>query len=326
MGHRSMSKDFQTSAQDPRHDPLDALLARALRPPTLSSEFDARLEAALSKLPPRMDRNTTHGDSRLIGCATGRLAKALARLRKKVEYSVYEVLPKLRGFLKTLVTATFAVLLGPFAFFTLTLIDPPTVSVLARRPNGPSADEIRSVYIGGQGTHPPASSPSTKHPNVPIDGTRSAHAAGHRARRGADSPSAKHQNASSVDETRSAHVDTQGAGLPADEQSARLQWNLTGEKTLTTGVGERRSISIGDVSGSSIVMNTASFIRLKKEGSLLHVEVLRGEVLFDMRPDPARQLRVSLGRLYVLDTATVFAVQITEEGEFRVTVSTPTEN
>jgi transmembrane sensor len=39
-----------------------------------------------------------------------------------------------------------------------------------------------------------------------------------------------------------------------------------------------------------------------------------------MRPDPARQLRVSLGRLSVLDTATVFAVQITEEGEVRVTV------
>jgi transmembrane sensor len=307
-----MSKDSPTSAQDSANDPLDALLARALRPPTLSSDFDARLEAALAKLP---------AEARLTGEATRRSAKPPARPRKKVDYAVYEALPKRRGLLNTLVTIAFAMLLGPVAFLILTLIDPPTGSLSARRPNTPSADETSSVYIGGLSADQPVESTSAKHRSDPIDGTRSAHVDGHSARRAANSPSARRQNAPPTDEIRSVHVDGQGgAGLPADKPPGGLQWDLPGDKTLTAGVGERRSISIGDSSGSSIVMNTASFIRLKNEGSLLHVEVLRGEVLFDMRPDPPRQLRVSLGRLSVLDTATIFAVQITDEGELRVTV------
>jgi len=52
----------------------------------------------------------------------------------------------------------------------------------------------------------------------------------------------------------------------------------------------------------------------------VHVEVLRGEVLFNMLPNPSRHLVVSVKDLDIVDTATIFSVRLVEDGEVRVTV------
>ena len=87
---------------------------------------------------------------------------------------------------------------------------------------------------------------------------------------------------------------------------------------VTTEVGEMRSINLAD--GSVITLNTDSRIKRQTDGTLLHVEVLRGEVLFAMQPNSMRHLVVSAADLDITDTATIFAVRLTGDGQVRVTV------
>jgi transmembrane sensor len=87
---------------------------------------------------------------------------------------------------------------------------------------------------------------------------------------------------------------------------------------VATGVGELRSINLGD--GSVITLNTDSSIKTQAEATSLHIEVLRGEVLFSMLPSPTRHLVVSAGDLDIFDTATVFDVRLTGGGQVRVMV------
>lgn len=83
-------------------------------------------------------------------------------------------------------------------------------------------------------------------------------------------------------------------------------------------VGEQRPVRLGD--GSVITLNTDSLIKMNVAGAALHVEVLRGEVLFNMLPNPRRHLLVSVGDLDIFDTATIFSVRLVDVGQIRVTV------
>lgn len=87
---------------------------------------------------------------------------------------------------------------------------------------------------------------------------------------------------------------------------------------VSTRVGEQRPIRLRD--GSVITLNTDSAIKTRTDGTSLHVEVLRGEVLFAMQPNSARHLVVSVGHLDITDTATVFVVRLIGDGQIRVTV------
>ena len=87
---------------------------------------------------------------------------------------------------------------------------------------------------------------------------------------------------------------------------------------VATEIGELRTIGLPDE--SRITLNTDSAIKTRTDVTALHVEVLRGEVLFAMRPNPIRQLVVSAGGLDITDTATVFDVRLTSEGQVWVTV------
>ena len=87
---------------------------------------------------------------------------------------------------------------------------------------------------------------------------------------------------------------------------------------LATRIGELRPLRFED--GSVITLNTDSAIKTRTDGTSLHVAVLRGEVLFSMQPSPARHLVVTAGDLEILDTATVFDVRLTGNGQVRVTV------
>jgi len=94
----------------------------------------------------------------------------------------------------------------------------------------------------------------------------------------------------------------------------------TSEILVSTRVGERRSVKVPDGSGSVITLNTNSVMRWRKAGENYDVAVLKGEVLFDMHPNPRRHLVVTLRELTIVDTATMFAVQLSEDGALRVTV------
>jgi transmembrane sensor len=87
---------------------------------------------------------------------------------------------------------------------------------------------------------------------------------------------------------------------------------------LSTRVGERQSINLAD--GSHITLNTDSAIKSRTDGASLQIEVLRGEVLFAMRPNRPRHLVVSARHLNIFDTATVFDVRLNANGQVRVTV------
>jgi transmembrane sensor len=89
-------------------------------------------------------------------------------------------------------------------------------------------------------------------------------------------------------------------------------------KYFSTRVGEQLPVRLAD--GSVITLNTQSGIKMQFDGPYLRVEVTRGEVLFDMRPNPYRHLIASAGSLQIIDTATIFAVERLDTAETRVTV------
>jgi len=87
---------------------------------------------------------------------------------------------------------------------------------------------------------------------------------------------------------------------------------------VATQVGEIRTLKLSD--GSVITLNTDSRIKTRTNGTSLHVEVLQGEVLFAMQPNSMRHLCVAAGDLDIFDTATVFDVRLSGDGQIRVTV------
>ena len=87
---------------------------------------------------------------------------------------------------------------------------------------------------------------------------------------------------------------------------------------VSSHVGEQRPVRLND--GSVITLNTDSLIKMSSDGAALHVEVLRGEVLFNMLPNPSRHLVVSVRDLEIFDTATIFSVRLVDDGQIRVTV------
>ena len=95
--------------------------------------------------------------------------------------------------------------------------------------------------------------------------------------------------------------------------------NRLSVRTFITDVGQQISIPLDDV-GSSVLLNTDTEVRISQQGNSIRVDLMRGEVLFDMKPNKWRQLLVIARDSYVTETDTVFCVRILENGEVRVTV------
>lgn len=90
-------------------------------------------------------------------------------------------------------------------------------------------------------------------------------------------------------------------------------------RSVVTQIGKLRSIPLADESGSTILLNSDSALRIWTEGLNYHVDLLKGEALFDMR-HPRKHLVVTVRNITVVDTGTLFAVQIGDDGALRVTV------
>jgi ferric-dicitrate binding protein FerR (iron transport regulator) len=87
----------------------------------------------------------------------------------------------------------------------------------------------------------------------------------------------------------------------------------------STQVGEQLPVHFRD--GSVITLNTDTVIKLGRDGGTLAIRILKGEVHFNMLPNPQRHLIVSVGdRIEIRDTATIFDVRVIEPGGAKVTV------
>ena len=95
--------------------------------------------------------------------------------------------------------------------------------------------------------------------------------------------------------------------------------NRLSVRTVTTDVGQQKSIPLDNV-GSSVLLNTDTEVRISQQDNSIRVDLMRGEALFDMRPNKRRQLLVTARDSFVTETDTVFCVRILENGEVRVTV------
>lgn len=76
-----------------------------------------------------------------------------------------------------------------------------------------------------------------------------------------------------------------------------------------TEVGEQRSLALED--GSRVRLNTDSELLVAYSGSERHVELVRGQALFDVRPDSRRPFRVKAGELAVETIGTSFDIRHT---------------
>jgi transmembrane sensor len=81
---------------------------------------------------------------------------------------------------------------------------------------------------------------------------------------------------------------------------------LVGKNTLTTDVGEQRSYQLED--GSLVHLNTQSRVKVRYSESSRSIQLLAGEVLFDVAHDSARPFRVTAGPATIQAVGTQFNV------------------
>ena len=99
------------------------------------------------------------------------------------------------------------------------------------------------------------------------------------------------------------------AGLAASIiVAAGLGWRLTlpRPEQFQTKVGEQRSVLLAD--GSRVTLNTASKIEVRLQADHRIVQLLQGEVLFDVAHDAERPFDVHAGRVVVRAVGTQFDI------------------
>ena len=81
-------------------------------------------------------------------------------------------------------------------------------------------------------------------------------------------------------------------------------------KSLTTQVGEQRSVTLED--GTVVQLNTDTALRVNLEKTVRRIALLRGEARFDVAKDPSRPFVVSTPQAVVRALGTAFNVRIME--------------
>ena len=92
-------------------------------------------------------------------------------------------------------------------------------------------------------------------------------------------------------------------------------WLFFSRPTLTeysTAVGEQHTVMLAD--GSSVVLNTDSLMRVEFSRHLRHIELVRGEALFNVSHDPTRPFAVHALQGVTTAVGTQFDVEITRSG------------
>jgi transmembrane sensor len=102
------------------------------------------------------------------------------------------------------------------------------------------------------------------------------------------------------------------AGIGAVVSIIGLQGIAGRGERFATAVGEQRQVVLAD--GSSVLLNTDTEIRVRMSHELRHIELVRGEAIFDVAKDPERPLRVLSGSAAVQAIGTRFVVYRQEGG------------
>lgn len=98
-----------------------------------------------------------------------------------------------------------------------------------------------------------------------------------------------------------------------------LTWLFHGELAIlmrgdySTGVGERKTVYFDD--GSTAMLNTDSAIAVNMDGPQRKVELLKGEVYFEVQPDPSRPFIVQAGHSTTRVLGTHFFVHEKSESD-----------
>ncbi len=88
-------------------------------------------------------------------------------------------------------------------------------------------------------------------------------------------------------------------------------WVAMPEKTLVTGVGEHKSITLAD--GSRIDLNTASRVEVDFTERRRTVRLVEGEALFDIARDASRPFVVQAGETAIQVLGTEFNVRVRDQ-------------
>jgi transmembrane sensor len=94
-----------------------------------------------------------------------------------------------------------------------------------------------------------------------------------------------------------------------------LAWRLIGQPATTqyvTHVGEQLTVALAD--GSTVFLNTDSVVRVSLGKHLRHIELARGEALFNVSHDPNRPFEVHALKGVTTAVGTQFDVELTEGG------------
>jgi len=89
---------------------------------------------------------------------------------------------------------------------------------------------------------------------------------------------------------------------------AWMWWSRANAGVYTTGVGERRTLTLAD--GSVVTLDARSRIQVKYRDRERLIDLTQGQARFDVAKDPSRPFRVSAGQETVLALGTQFNVEL----------------
>jgi len=91
------------------------------------------------------------------------------------------------------------------------------------------------------------------------------------------------------------------------------------ERVVSTAIGERRQLQLGD--GSTVDLDAASEVVVRFNRDARGVTLLRGRAYFDVAHDPGREFTVVAGDVTSRAVGTAFAVARRDDGSITVTVT-----
>ena len=90
-----------------------------------------------------------------------------------------------------------------------------------------------------------------------------------------------------------------------------VQQAVPSSQTYATKIGEQRLVALPD--GSTVLLNTASQLRVDYSSEFRNVSLIKGEAHFDVSSDPDRAFRVIAGNGMVRAVGTAFSVHLKEK-------------
>jgi len=86
-----------------------------------------------------------------------------------------------------------------------------------------------------------------------------------------------------------------------------ISWNVFASRECTTSIGEQRTCKLDD--GSVIYLNTDSRVKVQLTQHERHIDLIRGEALFEVEHDAQRPFIVSTSRAHIRAVGTRFNVR-----------------